>query len=522
MRLAICLAACLALVAPGMTAAAGKGSDPTVVATADGRLRGVEAKGVYAFKGVHYGADTGGANRFMPPAPVVKWQGVKAATADGNRCPQPPLNGLRTTPQVILFSDLPVSEDCLVLNVWTPKPDRGRRPVMVFLHGGAFSFGSGSDKYYEGSNLARTQDVVVVTLNHRVNAFGYMPMGPDAGAAYAASGNNGMLDIVAALKWVKANIAAFGGDPSNVTLFGQSGGGGKVSTLLAMPGARGLFGKAIIESGADLVVSTQQDGLAQRDKVLAALGLKPGDWAKLRDVPMKDLIAAATKAGLLSFRPQVDGIVLMRQPFEPDAPPSAKGIPLMIGFAHDEATDLLIVDPAWPSTTDEVLAMKAKILAGPQRGPAAIAFYRARSPGDEPKHILASIVTDMSFGHKTLALAERKAAQPGAAVFVYRIDWKSPVLDGVLRAPHGVELAFVFDNVADSAEIVGAGGSQDRMAAMMSAMWAGFARTGNPSVSGYPAWPAYDVEHRQTYLFDDPPRVAADPDAEVRLFWNAP
>jgi para-nitrobenzyl esterase len=388
---------------------------------------------------------------------------------------------------------------------------------MVWLHGGAFGFGSGSDKYYDGSFLAKRQGVVVVTLNHRLNGFGYLDLGPEAKGDFDP--NAGQLDLVAALQWVKRNIAKFGGDPGNVTIFGQSGGGGKVSSLLAMPAAQGLFHKAIIESGADVKMGTEAEALAVRNKVLARLSLKPADYAKLRELPLSDLIKAfGEKADMLRYKPVVDGIVLPAHPYDPAATPLSGNIPLMVGTARDEATSVLLSDPSWPKTDEAKLTMYATILSN-GHAKEAIELYRKREPQDAPMHLLATIMTDSWFTSNAMTLAERKAAQP-APVYAYRIDWHTPVQGGVLRAPHGVELPFVFGTVPLSEELVGKGPSQDRMTALMSGTFAAFARTGNPNIKGIPLWKPYDAKTRATFIYNDPPSVVNDPDAEVRTFWS--
>lgn len=503
--------AALAL-APAVAAAA----PAPVVATAYGKVQGVQAEGAAAYLGVPYGADTGGANRFLPPKPPAAWTGVRAVDKFGARCPQPVLPD-----NLIKFSKDPISEDCLSLNVWTPKPGAGKRPVMVWLHGGGFSFGASNDKYYDGKGLAAGQDVVVVSVNHRLNVFGYMPLGPEAGPAYAASGNAGQEDIVAALKWVKTNIARFGGDPGNVTLFGQSGGGGKISALLATPSAKGLFHKAIIESGSDPKALTAAEALAVRDKVLAALKLTPAEAGKLRDLPMADLVAAMPKAGLLAYKPSIDGRVMTGHPFQDGVSPAFANVPLMIGWTSDELTPLLAADPNWLKLSEAEAGKRAGMFIGAERGPKAIALYAAAAPDDKPAYWLSRVLSDMNFGANGRLAAERKAAQP-APVYVFRTDWRSPVQDGVLRAPHAVEVPFVFGTVDVSPELVGSGPQQAAMTKLFQATFAAFARTGNPSVKGYPDWPRYNAQTRATFIYDVTPKVVNDPDPEARAFWAAP
>ena len=502
--------------------AATPASNPTpVVQTTEGALSGQVSKGVYSFLGIAYGADTGGKNRFRPPQPVEAWTGVKPADKMGDRCPQPPVNMPPEMASVLSFSDLPVSENCLVLNVWTPAvADGARRPVMVWLHGGGFFLGSGSDKYYEGSNLSRKQNVVVVTLNHRLNAFGYLHLGKEAGPAFANSNLVGMLDIVAALRWVKANIAQFGGDPDNVTIFGQSGGGSKVSTLMAMPVAHGLFHKAIIESGAAVRVGTLEDATATRDKLLESLHIKPGETEKLQAVPMNELIMASARLGLLAYMPAVDGDLLPTNPFDPVASPVSAKVPVMVGSTKDEATNVVLSDPTWQTMTEDDLVKRVSGLIGAEHAAEAIALYRAHAPNDRPMHLWSSIMADQLFTRSTILLADRKAEQGKAPVYLYKVNWDSPVLGGKLRSPHAVELPFIFDNVDVSAGLVGAGPGQDKMAALMSSTFAAFARTGNPDVPGVPHWPAYTTRARETFLYDLQPTVASDPNPDLRIFWE--
>jgi para-nitrobenzyl esterase len=513
-------AAATVATAVSLAASPSLGSD-LVVQTKQGKLEGQTSKRSYSFLGIHYGADTGGQNRFLPPQPVQSWSGVKKADQMGNRCPQPVINMPGEMGTVLSFSDLPTSEDCLVLNVWTPHVhDHAKRAVMVWLHGGGFFLGSGGDKYYEGSNLAGKNDVVVVTLNHRLAAFGYLYLGNEAGPAYADSQLVGMLDIVQALQWVKDNIAQFGGDPNNVTIFGQSGGGSKVSALTAMPSAQGLFQKGIIESGAAVHLGSIADATVTRDKVLANLGLKSVDMDKLRSISTQDLMTAGAKAGLLAFFPAVDGKILPTHPFDPVASPLSAKVPIMVGSTKDEATNVFLTDPTWQTMTDTDLLKRVSASVGPELAPKVIEMYRSSAPTDKPMHLWTSIVTDQMFTRSSVLLAERKAEQHAAPVYMYKINWNSPVLGGKLRAPHAVELPFVFDNVDVSAGLVGAGPTQNKMAEMMSRTFAAFARTGNPNVKGYPHWPAYTPEKRETFIYDVPPQVVSDPNSTYRVFWN--
>jgi para-nitrobenzyl esterase len=519
-RIQLSSAALVATAVSVGAAAPSPGAD-LIVQTKQGKLEGQASKSAYSFLGIHYGADTGGKNRFLPPKAPASWSGVKKADQMGNRCPQPAINMPGEMGTVLSFSDLPISEDCLVLNVFTPHVhDHAKRAVMVWLHGGGFFLGSGGDKYYEGSNLAGKNDVVVVTLNHRLGPFGYLYLGQDAGPEYSSSNLAGMLDIVQALHWVKDNIAQFGGDPDNVTIFGQSGGGSKVSTLSAMPSAKGLFHKAIIESGAAVRVGTIADATATRDKLLALLNLKSVDMDKLRSLSTAELVMAGGKAGLLAFMPAVDGKILPSNPFDPVASPLSAQVPIMVGSTKDEATNVFLTDPTWQTMTDADLLKRVSASVGPENAAKVIALYRSNAPNDKPMHLWTSIVTDQIFTHSSVLLAERKVAQHAAPVYMYKVNWESPVLGGKLRSPHAVELPFVFDTVDVSAGLVGAGPTQNQMAELMSRTFAAFARTGNPDVEGYPHWPVYTLEKRETFIYDIPPRIVSDPNSTYRVFWN--
>ncbi|MEZ0242989.1 MAG: carboxylesterase/lipase family protein [Sphingomonas sp.] len=502
-----------ALAATALPAAA-QTAAPTVTLT-QGKVAGKYNGPVSAFLGIPYGADTGGANRFRAPRPAPGWTGVRQATEFGNLCPQPKIN---KPGALITFAELPVSEDCLSLNVWTTTTKAAKRPVMVWLHGGGFGFGSSADKYYEGSSLAANQNVILVSINHRLNGFGYLNLGPEAGGAFDA--NVGQLDIVEALRWVRKNIAKFGGDPANVTVFGQSGGGGKISSMLAMPVAKGLFQKAIIMSGSDPRNDTIEQSIAVRDKVLAAAGLTPGEVLKLRDIPMQQLIDIFTKVGALAYHPWVDGTVETSHPFDPAANPAGAKVPVLVGYTHDEANSVLVTNPIWPSITDANLPTVVALATGPDHAAEGIALYRKRMPNEEPRYIFSAMMTDQSFTTTAMTLAERKLAQ-SAPVYMYRYDWHTPVRDGILRAPHGFELPFLFGTQEVSRDMIGSGPAQDRMQLMMQSTFAAFARTGNPNFKGspYPFWPRYDMKSQQVFIFNDPPAVARVSEPELVAFW---
>lgn len=510
----------MAFLTPLMAAAAEPAS--WTVQTRDGLVEGYAAEKTYAFLGIPYGADTGGANRFLPPKPPTPWTGVRKATQFGPQCAhrKPPMRGDIT--RLLHYSTLPHSEDCLTLNIWTagaaPRPGRA---VMVYLHGGGFFMGSSSDPYYDGANLAARNDVVVVTLNHRLSVFGYLALGPQAGPEFADSGAAGMLDVLQALHWVRDNIAQFGGDPHNVTVFGQSGGGMKVSAFMAMPAAKGLFHKAIIQSGPALRLATPEEASSNATAILAKLGLMGNDVAALQALPAERLLDAAEGRPGMMLRPTVGASAIPDHPFDPAASPLVADIPLMIGAMRDEATSSLLSDPEWRTMDEPALQRRVARLVGERDAAKVIAMYRAAAPGDEPLHLWASIATDSGFTGDTSVLADRKSEQ-AAPVYVYRVDWRSPAAAGVIRAMHAVDLPFVFDNVDVSESLVGAGPRQDRMARLMSRSFAAFARTGDPNSAGVtPAWPRYTAQDRATMIFDDEPKVVDNLDKAKREYWRS-
>jgi para-nitrobenzyl esterase len=509
------------------------------VDTRTGRVRGMRVEGVSSFLGIPYGADTH-SRRFQPALPAPAWTGVRDCFTYGATAPQGSLGfggtGAGANPEVMrvmatLFSagpqdrPPPESEDCLVLNVFTPDASRlGKRPVMFWLHGGGFALGSGSSAAYDGSALCRRGDVVVVTINHRLTAMGYLYLGA-LDDDFADSGNVGQLDQILALQWVRDNIEAFGGDPHNVTIFGESGGGAKVSVLLAMPAAAGLFQKAIIQSGPGIKMVERADAAELAERTLAALSVPKADPHKLQGLDSKGIISAATAAqgtpgmGSRSLSPVVDGRSLPRHPFDPDAPNGAHNIPVIIGTNKDEATLFTMFDPDFGKMTVEQVQQRFASMLG-ERSSAALELFRRRRPNDLPTYWFTSMVTSMGTWSNSIRLAERKAKQGGAPAFMYRLDWETPVLNGTLKAPHGLDTPLVFDNADKAAGLCGTGPEPRKIADDMSQAWINFARTGNPSAKGL-AWPPYEAGARRTMIFDVPSHVVSDPDHEVRQFFAA-
>jgi para-nitrobenzyl esterase len=488
-------------------------SDTNAIAeTESGTVAGYQENGVYIYKGIPYAK----AERFMPPQPVAKWEGIRSSRAYGPTCPQGKRAGWYHDESAFAFdwNDGFPDEDCLRVNIWTPGlKDGKKRPVMVWLHGGGYAAGSGQElPSYDGSNLAKNGDVVVVTLNHRLNALGFLDLSA-FGDKYAKSGNAGLLDLVAALQWVNKNIASFGGDAQNVTIFGQSGGGGKVSTLLATPSAKGLFHKAIIQSGS--MLRTMEATYSRRigTAVVEELGLKPSQLDQLQTIPYEKLLAAgetaikkvkeqAEKEGISSFifgwAPTVDGDVLPAQPFDPQAPAQSKDIPVMIGTTLHEFTMSTYV-PAYRTITKEKAVEILKQKYGEKTNDFLTAFEKAY-PYYEPKDLLD---VDVIFRPGAVEQARLKSAQQGAPVYMYLFTWESPVMNGSLRSTHCMEIPFVFDNVTRHASMTGGSGKAQILAQKMSSAWINFARTGNPNHESLPQWDPYTAKKGATMCFDN-------------------
>ena len=442
-------------------------SSATAIAeTESGKVAGYVENGIYIYKGIPYAK----AERFMPPVAADKWEGVRSSRAYGPTCPQGKRMGWYSDEQAFAFNwdDGYPDENCLRVNIWTPGlKDGKKRPVMVWLHGGGYSAGSGQElPSYDGTNLAKKGDAVVVTLNHRLNVLGFLDLSA-YGDKYAKSGNAGLLDLVAALQWVNKNIESFGGDARNVTIFGQSGGGGKVSTLLATPSARGLFHKAIVQSGSMLRTMEQKYSRRIGSAVMEELGLKASQIDELCKMPYDKVLAAGDKAiakvraeaekeGVSSFifgwAPTVDGDVLPVQPFDPQAPAQSKGIPVMIGTTLHEFTMSTYV-PAFRTITKEKAVEFLQKKYGERTDEFLTAFEKAY-PGYQPKDL---VDVDFVFRPGAVEQAKLKAAQQGAPVYMYMFAWESPVLDGMFRSTHCMDIPFAFNNVVRHASMTGGG-----------------------------------------------------------------
>lgn len=475
-----------------------------VARTAHGRVRGAQAGGVPSFKGVRYGAPTA---RFHAPTRPQSWRGVRDALSYGPACPQRGLDGE------------PQSEDCLFLNVWTPALS-GRRPVLVYIHGGAYNTGSGSSPVTDGARLATHGDVVVVTLNHRINAFGYCYL---ASRGFPDSGNAGQLDLILALEWVRDNIANFGGDPSCVTVFGQSGGGAKIATLMAMPAARGLFHRAFTMSGQQVTASGPLNAARRTDAYVQSLGLTTAHTREFVTVPAARLVDALQTPdpvlgfGSLYFGPVLDERHLTRHPFYPDAAPQSNAIPMMIGNTHDETRGFVGADRSlFTLTWDEVPARLASAMRVDILPEHVVREYRRLHPNYSPSDVYFAASTAARSWRGALIELEARA-EAGAPAFAYQLNWRAPREDGIFGAPHTLDIPLVFGNLEVSEWI---GATTEEAAAMSRTMMDAllrFARTGNPG------WAPYTLPNRATMIFDNTSRVENDPRAAEReLFARVP
>ena len=484
--------------------------------TRHGKVAGVRSQGVHVFKGIPYGADTR-TTRFLPPQLPVVWKKTRDAVSYGASCPQ-------------LGSQEQMSEDCLVLNVWTPALKDGRkRPVMVYFHGGEFSNGSGSSALYDGTRLCQRGDVVVVTVNHRLNVFGHLYLARFAGSDYASSGNVGILDLVQALAWVRAHAEAIGGDPQRIMVFGQSGGGAKISTLMAMPAAKGSFHRAATMSGQQITAAGPRGATQRARTILETLKIAPSDVGRLNDVPTADLVAATrandpTMVGRnVYFGPVLDHSVLARHPFYPDAPPLGAGIPMIIGNTLDETRAFLGNEPGVDELTwqelPERLLPQLHVDIQPEY---VIAEYRKLYPQYSPTEVFFAATTAGRSWRGAVIEAELRAAQ-GSPVHAYQLNYRSPLENGRFGAMHGMDIPLVFDNIAQPGSLSGKDANAQKAADQMSEAFIAFARTGDPAHAGIPEWKPYELPFRSTMVFDVKSELINDPRGEERkLFARVP
>lgn len=523
-RRSLLLAAGATAAVAALPAAAAAARSP-VVTTAAGKVRGaVTADGVHVFKGLRYGADTGGANRFAPPRKPQPWTGVADALAYGPASMQTGKGEEGET----------LSEDCLFLNVWTPAKagkaglaDGGKRPVMVYIHGGAYNGGSGASPWYDGARLARRGDVVVVTVNHRLNAFGYLYLARlFDDPSVADSGNAGQLDLVLALQWVRDNIEAFGGDPSRVMLFGQSGGGAKIATLLAMPAAKGLFHRAATMSGQQVTAGGPFNATKRAKLFLEKLGV--ADLAALRALPALQLLEGLKAvdpiagSGGVYMGPVLDERSLTRHPFFPDASPLGLDVPLICGNTHDETrgfvgSDPKVFDMTWAQVIERLPSQfNARIDIDPAT---VVAAYRRMYPNYSPADVFFAASTAGRSWKAAIIQAEERAKTASPA-YVYQLDWKSPKDGGIWGAPHTLDICLVFGTLDAKGAIVGTDARSRAMSETMMNAFVAFARTGDPNGGALPKWEPYTLLRRQTMVFDETSRMQDDPRGGERELFN--
>lgn len=526
-----------ALLIPGMATAAGRARTKAVngfvrAKTRAGDISGIEVDGIKQFRGVPYGASTAGANRFLAPKPPEAWTGVRPCYGFGNISPQAFSAPLHPFGRLIEF-DLHaggMGEDCLNLNIWTPALDDAKRPVIVYFHGGGYTAGSANHDLYEGDSLARFGDAVVVTVNHRLSAFGYVNL-TDLGAParFADAGNAGHLDMVRSLEWIRDNIAGFGGDPTSVTIFGQSGGGSKVWALMAMPAAKGLFHKALVQSGS-LNIEERVPMREATEALIANLGVAKGDWDALQAVSFERLVEAQIAIGgynwisseprpgpTRQFGPWVDGRAMPWGMLDKRAFANGADVPVVIGYC--------LHDSGWPMPNfdldDAGLRGVAGQLAGADKAGEAVDLYTRAYPADSPFLLQAAMMTDQHLARISSDTAARKTALGRAPAWVYRFDWRSTAFEGQFGATHGMDMALVFNN-PNQPTVGGDSAASRALANGLAGALCALARNGDPSgEGGYAGWTPHTDARRETLVIDYPrSRVVADPGRDLRLFWD--
>lgn len=498
----------------------------TTIEIAQGRLSGLTANGIACFKGIPYAAPPVGSMRWQMPGPAPHWAGTRAANAPGFVCPQAP-----TQMETLLGNTLgEQSEDCLYLNVWTPACDSAKRPVMVWLHGGAFVIGAGSQGLYNGEHLAAT-DCVIVTLNYRLGAFGFLNLADATNGALPGTGSEGLADQIAALHWVKQNIAQFGGDADNITIFGESAGAMSVSALMTAPPAKGLFHKAIAQSGAAHIGYTREHSARVAHAFLGFMGLSKADAHKIAEADYGALIKAQItlladcrdghdpqKLGRMPLQPTIDGAVLPVQPITAIREGSAKDIPLLTGTNLEEWKLFTAMNPAMRFSSSKKFIARMQRMAGPENAEEMLRVYSEGSVFER----INQVMTDKMFVIPATRMMEAQSAH--ASVHAYRCDWKAKLLGGIMGACHAVELGFVFGTFRErlAGRFFGKGPDAVALSAAMIESWTNFAKTGNPEGEATGAWPTYDTAARQTMIFGDgEPHLTSDPNAARRRAWDA-
>jgi para-nitrobenzyl esterase len=485
-----------------------------------GSVRGLDKDGVQQFWCVPYGAPTSGANRFMPPQRPAAWSGVKDHFEVTWAAPMDP-TGEEPAPVVTALNrKSPQSEDCLTVNVFTPGLDNRARPVMVWMHGGGFSQGSGNYLLYDGTNLAKKEDVVVVSVNHRLNVFGFLHLAGIGGAKWAQSTNVGVQDLVAALQWVKDNIEGFGGDPDRVTIFGQSGGGGKTTTVMAMPSARGLFHRSIAQSGSAIRGQAPDDASEGAERLLAKLGIAKNQLDRIQQIDWKEIQAAyygEPRIPRLGNGPVIDGTIIPRHQWDPTAPSYSANVPFMMGSVENE--NGWVGPPPYELPDAEMLELFRTQLANNDATDAEtlLALYKRRHPETRNRMLWLMAEADDSRRWNAQQLCKLKHEQGAAPAYLYFFDWQSPVHNNRMGSYHCLDIPFVFYNMDTGASMTGASNERYQLGHVMSAAWAAFARTGDPNHADMPTWPKFEPSALPTMMFGSTVRVANDPNKEERL-----
>jgi para-nitrobenzyl esterase len=482
-------------------------------ATTYGRVQGIQTTGIKEFKGIPYGAPTGGRNRFMPPKKPARWKGVRECFAHGQISPQA-LTDLRSDYGIMIHWDYQpggMGEDCLNLNVWTPGlKDGAKRPVLVSFHGGGFTTGSGNAIGYDGAQLARFGDVVVVTVNHRLAALGYTQLADlGAPAEFAYAGVAGIMDLTASLEWVRDNIENFGGNPNNVMIFGQSGGGAKTTSMLATPAAKGLFHRAAVQSGSMLKFVSRDRATTGTEALLKQLEIPKSRIADLQKISWQQLLEAQVAAGAgVGAGPVLDGKYLTHDPFDPSAPPESADIPLIVSTTLEDAALGLSNFTLSEAELNGVIDKRFN-----NKGAEILALYRKYYPEKSPFLIQAMMFTDGGFRRSAIKQAELKAAQGKGAIYLYQWEWPTPAFGGRYGAVHGLDVSGSFREARE-------GNDMTRVANQLSSSWVAFAKTGNPNNSSVPPWAVFDATTRATMVFGTPTQLENDPRSEIRSFWE--
>jgi para-nitrobenzyl esterase len=493
-------------------------TSPTVQ-TDKGPVVGSTKGPVHVFRGIPYARPPAGELRWRPPEVPRPWTSPLDASRFGHIAPQ----NQSQLEQLFGGKHLEQDEASLTLNVWTPGLGDTRRPVMVWIHGGAFVTGSGATPWYDGARLAAAGDVVVVTINYRLGALGFLELGELGDERFAASGNCGLLDQVAALRWVRDNVRAFGGDPTQVTVFGESAGAMSIGTLLGLPAAKGLFSRAILQSGACANVTKRETAEGVARDLLAELGIGPANATRLVDVPTDRLLAAQGRVvdrswPNLAFMPVVDGVTLPRPPLEAVMDGSSAEVEAIIGTTRDEMRLFSMMDGRLSKVDQAQIDHRAESIFGSSAAK-AMEVYRRSRPEMPPGEVWIDVLSDQVFRIPAIRLAEAHSRhQP--RTYMYLFSWVTPILDGRLGSPHGLDVPFAFDNLEKASLFTGDGSARHRVAEGMSRAWLAFARHEAPVASTLPPWPAYEVGQRSTMIFDDESVVEDDPGAEERRLWD--